>query len=376
MVRGGAVVAVALSIYLSGAVSSVPAHAQDPNQAWLPTAIRSVEALFDNPGSSNAGVRLVRQEGSARPAARSRQPVPPLPIRKTAKGAATLPEPDVWSEEQIAQALTRCTKLLKKVDAVLVHEPPLKQGKCGTAAPVRLMSLGKKHKVSFSPPALVDCRMVAALDRWIRQSVQPLAKKHLGERIAKVSVMSDYSCRRSTGRRNRWSQHAFVDALDIRGFVTETGRKTYVLDTWGETKRDVAARIAAAKAKAAQAKLEKMAAETAPKKAIQKSDEPDESKAGKTVVVAARLGGPNGAKGAAEKNSLRSRAIVASLGGGVPPIPLPQDAPPKPESKFLRAAHKAACGIFGTTLGPEANEAHRNHFHVDMAERKYKKICD
>ena len=30
----------------------------------------------------------------------------------------------------------------------------------------------------------------------------------------------------------------------------------------------------------------------------------------------------------------------------------------------------------GTTLGPEANEAHRNHFHVDMAERTIKKICD
>jgi hypothetical protein len=45
-------------------------------------------------------------------------------------------------------------------------------------------------------------------------------------------------------------------------------------------------------------------------------------------------------------------------------------------SHFLREAHAAACRIFGTTLGPEANEAHRNHFHVDMAERKYAKICD
>ena len=46
------------------------------------------------------------------------------------------------------------------------------------------------------------------------------------------------------------------------------------------------------------------------------------------------------------------------------------------KAKFLRAAHAAACRIFGTTLGPEANNAHRNHFHVDMAKRKYKKICD
>jgi hypothetical protein len=52
-------------------------------------------------------------------------------------------------------------------------------------------------------------------------------------------------------------------------------------------------------------------------------------------------------------------------------------APPAgPQARFLREAHAAACRIFGTTLGPEANEAHRNHFHVDMAERKVKKICD
>ena len=52
-------------------------------------------------------------------------------------------------------------------------------------------------------------------------------------------------------------------------------------------------------------------------------------------------------------------------------------APPTgPRARFLREAHAAACRIFGTTLGPEANEAHRNHFHVDMAERKVKKICD
>jgi hypothetical protein len=54
--------------------------------------------------------------------------------------------------------------------------------------------------------------------------------------------------------------------------------------------------------------------------------------------------------------------------------PDPSSRGPKPE--FLRAAQAAACRIFGTTLGPEANAAHRNHFHVDMAPRKFKKICD
>jgi hypothetical protein len=42
---------------------------------------------------------------------------------------------------------------------------------------------------------------------------------------------------------------------------------------------------------------------------------------------------------------------------------------------FLRDIHGGACEIFGTTLGPEANEAHRNHFHLDMIERR-RPLCD
>lgn len=33
----------------------------------------------------------------------------------------------------------------------------------------------------------------------------------------------------------------------------------------------------------------------------------------------------------------------------------------------LRNLHKAACGPFGTVLGPDANAAHRDHFHFDTA---------
>ncbi|MBV1695048.1 MAG: extensin family protein, partial [Hyphomicrobiales bacterium] len=43
---------------------------------------------------------------------------------------------------------------------------------------------------------------------------------------------------------------------------------------------------------------------------------------------------------------------------------------------FLREAHRSACRIFGTVLGPEANNAHRNHFHVDMAQRRSASFCE
>jgi len=45
------------------------------------------------------------------------------------------------------------------------------------------------------------------------------------------------------------------------------------------------------------------------------------------------------------------------------------------EAQFLRRLHKGACGVFGTVLGPEANEAHRDHFHFDLAHRRNSAYC-
>jgi hypothetical protein len=45
-------------------------------------------------------------------------------------------------------------------------------------------------------------------------------------------------------------------------------------------------------------------------------------------------------------------------------------APLSRESEFVREAHQSACQIFGTVLGPAANRAHNDHFHLDMKQRR------
>lgn len=37
--------------------------------------------------------------------------------------------------------------------------------------------------------------------------------------------------------------------------------------------------------------------------------------------------------------------------------------------KFLRATHRGACQRFSTVIGPSGDRYHRDHFHLDMAER-------
>jgi hypothetical protein len=46
----------------------------------------------------------------------------------------------------------------------------------------------------------------------------------------------------------------------------------------------------------------------------------------------------------------------------------------KPEAAFLRRVHRGACRVLRTVLGPEANESHRDHLHLDMKARD-SRIC-
>lgn len=41
----------------------------------------------------------------------------------------------------------------------------------------------------------------------------------------------------------------------------------------------------------------------------------------------------------------------------------------------LKAMHKAACGPFGTVLGPEADRFHQDHFHFDVANYRSGSYC-
>ena len=45
------------------------------------------------------------------------------------------------------------------------------------------------------------------------------------------------------------------------------------------------------------------------------------------------------------------------------------------ERDFLNFVHDEACETFGTVLGPGADEAHKNHLHLDMKQRRGASFC-
>jgi hypothetical protein len=298
---------------------------------------------------------------------------------------------DTYTAQEIADAKAHCTAILAGIDAVAVPEEPIRRGNCGTPVPFQLISIGRSPQITLSPPALVTCDLVAALATWIKTDVQPAARRHLGSPITKIETMSSYSCRNAYGRkRANLSEHGRANALDIRSFVTAAQAESDVLAHWGPTVRDVQAQVAAAKAATEKAAAEQAMAAAKVKRptapgASPQPDGPSVAGAVGTMIgsvpdLASRLPGARTREG----NSALGLSPPSRLGGpksndkAGASLAAPRakaadgktaDVNTTGRTQFLRDIHTGACRIFGTTLGPEANDAHRNHFHVDMAER-------
>jgi hypothetical protein len=297
------------------------------------------------------------------------QAVAPAPAEPTDKVPASQPatpvtspaaEPveDVWTDAEQAAGLRECLRVLAPVAAEIELQEPIKRGQCGTPAPLLLRSIGSAAKVEFRPAPKLNCRLAAQMARWVEAVLQPAAREVLGSRVKRIVGASSYSCRNVYNKPDLpLSQHATGSAVDIAGFVTADGRTISVKKGWGPTERDIAEaqrKIAeAAKAGAKKRKDPKAAKEdaaaSAEKTAEKRRDEAKVQKAGFKAGEPAQ--------------------------GAVVPAAVSVTAAKTAESAFLKRLHSGACTVFGTALGPEANEAHRDHFHFDVKERKGRGVC-
>jgi hypothetical protein len=325
-------------------------------------------------------------------------PAPATPATPTPQWPKTLPDPKAapspneWSKLEIEEARAQCKVILTGIEAVTLPADPVREGDCGAPAPVELISVGSNPQVTFSPPAVVTCDMVAALDRWFKSDVQPAARSMLGGPVVRVETMSSYSCRNAYNRKKtKLSEHGRANALDIRGFLTDRGDTTTLLADWGLTERDIRAQIAAAKAEAArqEVKRQEQLKEAAKNEAARRAA----SEAAKAIASPSDGPGPGRFAGSEMRGSFGNDSLLgprepqalgltspSRLGGPKSEAPgqaaLPATQVPTNKERFLKRIHASACRTFGTVLGPEANEAHRNHFHLDMAERQSGSYCE
>jgi hypothetical protein len=105
-------------------------------------------------------------------------------------------------------------------------------GICGLTRPFKVTAL-QGGAVSFNATATLDCSMVAELDQWLADTVQPAAQARFGQRVARIDSMGSYACRGINNQSGaQLSEHSFGNALDIGGFTLEDGRKITLVQDW------------------------------------------------------------------------------------------------------------------------------------------------
>ena len=262
------------------------------------------------------------------------------------------PPPLEWSPVEVGAALMECIAALGPAGAEVIPLAPLRYHDCGTPAPVLLRSIGTKDKIVIDPPLVMNCPMVAALSRWMEKTVQPAARATFGSPVARITG-SSYACRNLYNLPNeRRSQHAYANAIDLPAFFLADGRIVNLTQGWGPTRRDLVAGI----------KLVPIVAKT------------PEGTAGGVTTADMKT---NATGGTGEAKVVKASAEQPSEGAAAPApkaAPLP-DPLTLPEAKFLRRVHRGACDEFSTVLGPEANDVHRTHLHLDLQDRHALNVC-
>lgn len=105
-------------------------------------------------------------------------------------------------------------------------------GVCGLDYPFKVSAL-QDGAVRFNSTYTLDCPMIAALNEWLTEVVQPAAQARFGEPVAEIDSMGSYSCRTMNNTPGgRISEHAFGNAFDIGGFRLADGREISIVRDW------------------------------------------------------------------------------------------------------------------------------------------------
>ncbi|MBC8021416.1 MAG: extensin family protein [Methyloceanibacter sp.] len=194
------------------------------------------------------------------------------------------------------------------------------------------------------------------------------------------------------------SEHALANAFDVSEFVLANGVRITVLDHWPRVAKtpptpkqdpvrvgDGAASAPPAKPKGRHRDGVVTAAKAEPGEPPAHDPNPfdeDDGAASEPPPDAEPALDPNpfddhAALGPPAKPEGGDRgAVDAAKAEPDEPQPVTAESAPDSKSGFITHLHEDACRRFGTVLGPNANEAHKDHFHLDMKKRRRASYCE
>jgi hypothetical protein len=215
----------------------------------------TVVAAIDGPGVCGADypLRVSALGEPAVPGFADEVPRPPGAIQGASIQGTPLPAPSYPNYPPVAPYSPAAPYPSASVGAPISLAPPgLAQSAAAggyapdgysqprAAVPAELVPLGRPASpaltaapATLTPTATLACPLVATLDRFISEHVQPAAVRWFGQPVVEIKQISAYSCRGMNGDpRANISEHAFGNALDIAAFTLADGHRITVRDGW------------------------------------------------------------------------------------------------------------------------------------------------
>jgi hypothetical protein len=160
-------------------------------------------------------------------------PLPPLNIDRP------FPLLVDWQLAELKHDAGLCRRVIEASQNIRARQRPPRPPRdgCGWTNAVRITQLGGTN-IGIDA---VSCEVAAALALWVTHEVQPLARQIFGSEVASITNFGTYSCRNVIGSRfwrNRRSEHAMANAIDISGFRLKNGTFISVRSDWkGDQKK-------------------------------------------------------------------------------------------------------------------------------------------
>jgi hypothetical protein len=147
------------------------------------------------------------------------EPVVPASKSVAAIGALNLPSPSLIVPPPAARST--CGAELAKLGVEAEAIAPISEGSCGVAEPVAIAALGS-GATDLTTKAILECDLAEKFANWLRDEVQPEARKILGGEVTGLRIAASYHCRTRNGVSGaKLSEHGRGNAIDISAFRIE-----------------------------------------------------------------------------------------------------------------------------------------------------------
>lgn len=111
--------------------------------------------------------------------------------------------------------------------------PAALRSSCPKRQLIGLAGIRAPNEIKLSPQANVQRAVGLATANWVKNIVQPAAKKHFGSEVVKLRVAASFACRTRNGIKGaKLSEHGYGNAIDISIFTLANGKQVSVAKGW------------------------------------------------------------------------------------------------------------------------------------------------